>query len=115
MDMIKIVSDGKGNQNMLDGVKKKQPFPQPKTIVKGQVDVSGIKRCYVAAWIRLPCPSCGEEISMELESNYLSHPEVGEDEVCMCCAECGSGYVLPIRILSVEMVIEYDSGEIRVE
>lgn len=87
--------------------------------VKGELPIEGIKRCYVkGASIKINCPECGETLESNFESNYLSYPEVGKTtETSFYCENCDSKnkdceYIIPIKIISAEIVIGYDKNKI---
>lgn len=78
-------------------------------IVKGKIRVDGIKRCYVEwAVIKIKCPECNTDNMLNLGSDYLSHPVVGQaDWLYFYCDECDSDFEIPMVIKSCEMIIEY--------
>jgi len=81
-------------------------------IVKGQVDVSKVKRCYVDSQIRLPCGVCGGTVTRDFSSDYISYPEIGIPiTIGVYCEKCDVYYDVPAKILNVEMTIEiYNEG-----
>lgn len=56
----------------------------------GNIDIEGIKRCYVDLKLKHTC-KCGAELITDLSDNYLSYPEVGEETTvyfyCDACEE----------------------------
>ncbi len=92
--------------------------------VSGSVDVGSIKRCYVDCEIEVKCPDCGEILTHDFNEQYLSHPEIeGKDYASFYCSACEDAYVegkneptiewiLPIKIISADLVIEYDKDKI---
>ncbi len=81
--------------------------------VQGPIDISGIKRCYVGMVVTIKCPGCDEIVKCDLERNYLGYPEVGgEDSLYFYCNPCEVELDLPIKIVSADLVLEYNPKDI---
>jgi len=79
--------------------------------IKGTVDLSSIKRCYIGGAVaKVKCPKCGSKLEHDLGEQYLSHPEVGaEDTGYVECEKCDwASFEFPLRITDVSVVVEYD-------
>ena len=79
----------------------------------GEIDVSGIKRCYVAAVVKIPCPDCGGEMEHDLSENYIMYPGGEDHEIELYCHNCGDDetevtFNLPIKFVSAKIEFEYD-------
>lgn len=87
--------------------------------VKGSLDVSGIKRCYVDIQIKVSCPNCGAELIRNFADDYISHPENGEnDSISVYCETCDDGttpceFEVPIKIVDTVMTIEIDDSDLK--
>ena len=87
-----------------------------KETLKGKLDISGIKRCYVNMEIKLPCPNCGEEIAWEGADTPLYYPkQYDDDSVSLYCEPCDLTFVLPITILGSTLEIQFDRTKIKEE
>ncbi len=67
------------------------------------------RTCLEGVVLKKDCPVCGEEMSVDLESDYLSYPSVGRFEnIYMYCEECDSEYeeALKVRIIMNLEVID---------
>lgn len=82
--------------------------------IEGSVDLSGIKRCYVAnAVITIKCPDCKTKVQRDYETDdYLSYPEIGEYNENFWCTECDCEFSMPIHIKSAVITLEYDESKI---
>lgn len=82
----------------------------------GNIDIKGIKRCYVkGAIIKAICLKCKKEMSNDLGDDYLSYPVVGDwCTIYLYCAECDEEYELDVKIKSAQMVIECDPTKLKV-
>jgi len=82
--------------------------------VKGYIDISGIKRCYVDILLDFKCPECNSLISLDLSDNYLSHPIIGEVmDVGLYCHNCHYDFVIPLKIISAEIEFGYNPNNIK--
>ncbi len=85
----------------------------------------GIKRCYVDAVLKVPCPYCGGDVECDLSGNYLSYPEVGvTQQLDLCCCDCEEDamdrderdveyeFSIPFKIADNRIVILGSSGTI---
>jgi hypothetical protein len=82
--------------------------------IEGNIDISGIKRCYVGdAVIKVKCPDCKTNLERDYsEYDYLSYPEVGEYTENFWCTECDCEFILPMNIKSATITIEYDESKV---
>ena len=85
-------------------------------IIKGEVDVSNIKRCYTDIKINLICTECKSNMKINLNETYLDHPERGEIiDYNVCCYKCHKWFIIPLKIISTEMEIGYFPNKIKME
>jgi len=83
--------------------------------VKGTVDVSSIKRCYVDVIIEAKCPQCKSVLKCDFDGNYLMYPHEGQEvDACFVCDKCEIEdktfeWVMPILIGETVMSIIYDT------
>ncbi len=55
-------------------------------VESGEIDC---KRCYLDAKIESDCPHCGTSRCMDLNSEYLSYPDIGKTtKLDMWCSKC---------------------------
>ena len=82
--------------------------------VKGTPSIGDVKRCYIlGAVAKLKCPDCGEEIEHDFGDQYLSHPEVGDDDdLCFYCDGCDKEWEAPMKVTSAVVTIEIDDEKI---
>lgn len=78
-----------------------------KTKFKGEIDVSGIKRLYADIQIEADCPICGSTCKVDLNDDYLSHVEVGEEtDLYPYCEFCNDHFTLPVRIEKISITLK---------
>jgi hypothetical protein len=84
--------------------------------ITGNVEISGIKRCYVDAQIKINCPQCKSELICDLGDQYLSHPEIGiQDQGGAYCDKCEDHVMFPIKVTAATVTIEYDPIQTQME
>ena len=93
--------------------------------VSGKINLRGLKRCKVDIQIKIKCPECGKPLVCDLMDRSLSYPVVGHNEsVGFYCGLCdlesmdlnidqSFEWTLPIKILSADMVIEYNLSKLK--
>ena len=76
--------------------------------VTGTPPIDELKRCYVqGAVVKTKCPSCGHEMEVDFGDQYLSHPEVGEeDNVGFFCDGCEKEWEARGKVISAVVTIE---------
>ena len=72
-----------------------------------------IKRCYVDLDLSLPCPKC--QNLCKFESEYLPFPEPGDTEIPFYCNNCDEYLTLPITIMSMHIIINYDPSKLEIQ
>lgn len=70
--------------------------------------------------VDLKCPVCDENLKMAFGKNYLKTNKVGIEHhhilYCVSCTKKGdeeAQYYLPIKVLSITYVIEYDRDRLK--
>lgn len=81
--------------------------------VQGNVDLSGIKRCYIQdAEISSKCPKCGKEDPRQFADDYLSYPEIGKPSSVYFCCHHDDGvevnWEIPMVLKSCVATIHYE-------
>ena len=88
----------------------------------GSIDLGEIKRCYVEGLkIRLVCPRCNSVLEHDFSEQYISYPNIGDaDSAFFHCEKCAgfegneiADYILPIKIISAVMTIEFDPKKLK--
>jgi len=83
--------------------------------IKGDVDCSGMKRCYVQAPpVSIKCPNCGKKITHHFDYQYFSNPEIKYTETLYFnCDDGGCGeFIVPVKIKSIIMTMEFDPAKV---
>lgn len=81
--------------------------------VTGTVYLDNIKRCYMDIKLNVECPKCKKNMLIDLDSNYLMHPNIGESiEIGMYCDNCIIDWKMPLKLVSSIATIEYDTDKI---
>lgn len=85
--------------------------------VTGDVDLSGIKRCYVGLKVNAKCPQCQSTVTHDFTENYLSYPEIGYDgDSCGgYCEKCDCYIIWPMTLKKAEVTIEHDPTKAKVD
>jgi hypothetical protein len=81
-----------------------------------EIDCSDDKRCYITGLvIKFKCPKCGKELQYDVRDNYLSWPESNQDIFFyVYCSHCDSDIKLPVKINQTQILLEYDTVDVRV-
>lgn len=78
-------------------------------IMKGDIDVSSIKRLYVDLQIEKNCPKCGEQCEHDLNEQYLSYVgEVEKESICFYCDNCDNEFTLQAKIQQTQLTLDVD-------
>lgn len=65
------------------------------TIKVESIEELGIKRFYIPVQIPVNCPNCGEEAIIDLDTDYLSYPELNTKlDLYGLCEECDEGFTM---------------------
>tara|TARA_R110000772_G_scaffold17946_3_gene49971 strand:+ start:129072 stop:129341 length:270 start_codon:yes stop_codon:yes gene_type:complete len=79
--------------------------------VKGEDFEIASKRLYLPIIIELICPHCGEKITSDLESDYLSYPVINHTEqIHFYCNECDNESEIDYKL---RVSLDVDMGSIR--
>jgi C4-type Zn-finger protein len=84
-----------------------------KTLIGKVTDELEEKRFYFKGKIKVKCPNCKTQMVRDFEDDYLSYPQIGEmDELSYCCEKCDKEWVMPFKVKSVDVILEYDDEKI---
>jgi hypothetical protein len=82
-------------------------------VFSGEVNLSGIKRCYVKLQVTVKCPNCECEMERDFDDDYISHPEPNEiADIYFQCDGCDKEYTVPSIIKPATLSIEMDLSKI---
>lgn len=79
--------------------------------VKEGIEIAA-KRFYMPGIVlNMKCKKCGEIMEKDFDREYLSYPEIGENDEGICCYECGTDHNFKVN-LSVS--IEFDENTLEI-
>lgn len=78
-------------------------------IIKGSIDISDIKRCYIDATYTINCPTCDKKIDWNFNDNYLSYLEVDvKKDWGFYCSDCDLDIEATITLKSAIATLEIE-------
>ncbi len=85
-------------------------------LLKGKIDLSDVKRCYVDIQYMPKCPGCGKLGTIDLSDRYISYPEVNT-VICIgaYCDNCDNFFNIPGKVASAELILLLDTSKSTIE
>ena len=75
-------------------------------IDEGSIEV---KRFYLPLEIEVECPECGHKQIKDFENEYLSYPNLGDQDLHLCCRnedeDCWHEWTVPMK-LTIEVEVK---------
>jgi len=85
-------------------------------LIKCNIEIENIKRCYIDLRIMIPCPKCNTQLIADFNKDYLSYPVLGKlTSGWVYCKACKINITYPLMVKAAQLHILVDPWKAKID